>query len=179
MAWKQVGYKTVAGAPATWGSAPPIAVSANIVTYRDDVTNAARIGVSFVVGAVSGGSSFGYSILGYAWVISDANLKGVTIKNNSPSQWTDTLWSWLEWEIGDYDPNTPITVAVQFQSNSGRSAISFGDTVTIPRLATESGHVYVGAGGAWKKAVPYVGVNGAWKKAAAHIGVNGTWKKTE
>lgn len=179
MAWVKVGSKTIAGAPAAWGSGPSIPVSVDVLTFRDDVTNEAAVDLQFVVGPVSGGSSFGYNIQAYAWVVNDSTLQSQIIKNNSPSQWSSNLYGYLSFtSIGNVASDTSIQIAAQFASNSGRSPISFSDTVTIPRLATESGHVYVGAGGEWKKAVPYIGVNGEWKKAEAYIGVGVEWKKT-
>lgn len=179
MAWVQVGSGVVNGSPTTWGRGPAISVQVNFVTYRDDVTNSARIGLNFIVDAVSGASSFGYNIVAGGWAVDGSTYKSTIVKNNSPSQWSSALYGWLEWEIGNVDPNTAISIGAAFTSNSGRAEIDFGDSFTIPRLEVESGRVYVGAGDAWKQAVPYVGVNGEWKKAAAHIGVGGAWKKTE
>lgn len=178
MAWVQVGGRAVSGSPTTWGSAPAISVAVNVVTYRDDVTNSARIALSFIVGAVYGASSFGYNIVAGGWAGNVSTYKSMAVKNNSPSQWSSPLYGWLEWELGNVEPNTPISIGAAFTSNSGRAELDFSDSITIPRLETESGHVYVGAGGAWKKAVPYIGVGGEWKKAEAHIGVDGAWKKT-
>lgn len=181
MAWVKVCGRHVSGAPAVWGSGPAITVDVYVNGYRDDVTGDALALLWFTVYPVTGASSFGYSITAAGWVVDVANhYVEKVIKNNSPSQWSTELHAQLDWNLGQIDDKTVIPLGAGIASNSGRPTIFFdGDSFTIPYLNNESGHVYVGAGGEWKKAVPYVGVNGAWKKAAAHIGVNGTWKKTE
>lgn len=177
MAWQQMSLQTMSGAPAVWGSGPAITVSGDIFTYRDTITNAAKIVLQFVVGPVSGASSFGYSIVGGAWVISDANYKAVTIKNNSPSQWSSNIYSSLEWEIGNYDPSTVITVAQQFSSNSGRAALNLASYITIPRLELDtSGKIYIGVNNTWKAATPYIAVDSTWKKAKGYIGTASEWE---
>lgn len=180
MAWVQVCGRHVSGAPAVWGSAPAITVDVAVNGYRDDVTGDALALLWFTVYPVTGSSSFGYNITAAGWVKEYPTyyLEKV-IKNNSPSQWSSQINGQLDWNLGQIDDKTSIPFMAAFASNSGRDAIYFtGDSFTIPYLSNESGHVYVGAGGEWKKAVPYIGVNGEWKKAEAHIGVDGAWKKT-
>lgn len=179
MAWQQMSFQTMPGAPTTWGSAPAITVSGDLYTYRDSETNNAKIVLQFIVGPVSGASSFGYSITGNAWAISDANLKQVTLKANTPSQWTSNIWGSLEWEIGNYDPSTNIVVAQEFASNSGRSSLNLAATVTIPRINNTQGKIYISHNDSWKSATPYIGVNGSWQRANGYIGTADGWKITK
>lgn len=183
MAWQQMSFQTMPNLPANWGSGPTITVSGDLYTYRDTINNNARILLQFIVGPVSGASSFGYPIYGNAWVISDANLKQVQIKAASPSQWTSNLWGSLEWEIGNYDPNTAITIAQQFSTTSGRSPLSTSVSVTIPRLNVdrlETGNIWVANGNyEWKNCTLYVGINSEWKRVTAHIGSGNSYKPTK
>ena len=111
---------------------PPIYISATYETEDRTPTNVA-VRVILSVSAVNGLNYFGYNIrarIGFPGLTTD----WVTVKNNSPSQWSTPYTYDFGWHtISQSAASTSFSATIYMDTNSGARTTSYSGTVYIKK----------------------------------------------
>lgn len=134
----------------------------------------------YVIEPVNGASYFGYTIK-TSIEIDDTNvLSGKTLKNASPSQWSNNITYTTSWLKVANKTDGVAKVEIRLYSGGGdeRDVTKTYSSIPIVEYNASVGRIKVN--GAYKEARPYVKVNGVWKETTkTYVKVNGAWKETK
>lgn len=135
---------------------------------------------------ITGSSFFAYDLKMDITINGNKLLSGGTIKNSSPSQWSNSIVTYFPHSTGWYSVSgistqTELPCICRFYSTQTSGSASSGDrTVFVPVVAdSDIPNVKIKINGSWNAAKNiYVKASGVWKEAKKmYIKVNGVWKE--
>lgn len=116
-----------------WTSEQPAIYLTGEYEQRGRTATTVQIRVKLTVSAVTGNSYFGYNIR-YRLALAGSYMNDwVTIKGNSPSQWSSPYVVYSEWyEVSARAENTTVNCTIYMDTNGGKRTTSYSEDLTIP-----------------------------------------------
>ena len=116
-----------------WSNENPAIYLTGEYEYRNRTSSSVEIRVKLIVSKVNGLSYFGYNIKYRLKLAGSYVADWVTIKGNSPSQWSSPYVVYSDWHtISQPATSTSMPCVISMDSNSGKRTLDYSGTLTFP-----------------------------------------------